>query len=233
MTEETEGPVVDFNDEWLAEQIATRRAATGLYAAICVSASRHYKEGSSNLSAKLVWRYLQNPEDENSITGLPIAEWVMFPLGNPDDPNHRPPQGCGERFGDAMSGILSDEELQFPKFNRNAGVMMYKSEPIDETQVIPARLEAFKKCIEVAKKYWGKTGENLDQLVGIVKYVETFTDKSGFIKFRSRHDECPEDWTLDDKFVVLEELPPELMPPKQDSDDAPKPAKRTRRKKAE
>jgi hypothetical protein len=211
---------VGFNESQIAKLSATQKAAEGKHALMITVAERHNSENNDHIMAVLTWKILEDPENANSTTGLPIRTWLTFPLNNLSVDGHEAPEYSGNMACNLLSAIYPEEVFAFPRVERGTGQMIYRGEVIDRDTERSCRHEAVKSCVDKSIELWGEEGEGLAALVCERVFAELFykKDSPDFPSLRNYHTECPGDWVLSDVYVT------------NDAEDNPVSKKKTKKK---
>jgi hypothetical protein len=198
---------IGFDKSNIGELTATQKPAKGYHALLVIAAERHQSEKNDNIMGKLTMKILTDPEDGNSVKGMPISTWLTFPVKNLDVEGHKVENWMPRMACDAMSAFFPGEVFAFPRAERGTGKLLYKGEYIDREDERECRKEALLSCVAKTQEVWGEEGENLGpSFVNERIFAELYYDKKNpdFPSLRNFNATCPEDWELSTEVIQLD-----------------------------
>ena len=108
---------VSFNKDAIAALVAKERPAEGYFGFLVTEAKRHESKNTENhnLMLSVTLRMLKDPDNADSVTGLPVRQWPALPLANPDVEGHEEPKYAADQSAGLLSALFPDEVDDYPR----------------------------------------------------------------------------------------------------------------------
>ena len=218
--------MLKFNENAAEQAIKDKRIRKGLHAIVCTDIAKYVSDKDKtlgNMALKVSYRILKDPEDSASITGPIISEFIPLPFANPDFEGHTPPDWSYRSCAFGMHNFFPEDCPLPPLYDKEAGVTLYKDEPIGADEKEACRLEAVRLAAQKIASLWDS--DDFSDMRSELFFAQIeYPEGSDFPNIKERYSEAPEGWEPGEVMEVVQGGNPV-------KEEKPAPKKSSRRRK--
>ena len=193
----------------------------GYHGLLCIEVAKYLpkKESSfGNVMFVSYWKVLTNPENQNSIKGPQLRNYVTLPLNNLEVKGHEAPKWSADMSIDLFTALWPEDVPDYPRFSQEHQTYLWKGEAIAKDLFLTKKAVSVMALQEKAMEVWGNDGELLRKnFVNQRIFCESEDPENDLQKFPNmktiRANPDP-GWILeDDPLVTIEPDLTSILPP--------------------